>query len=120
MSLLTGPVASYFLIGLSPSLAVFSTNFLTLFLLSFIFVLVAKTASHALPTFELAQSVTGVISEECGDLATARGHVSMPTCATYSYVCYSSPIAHSAYHDGFLRAVRQGMSGQFEAFARHA
>ena len=55
ISLLTGPVASYFLVGLSPKATVFLTNYLILFLLSFIFVLVAKTASHILPSFELAQ-----------------------------------------------------------------
>jgi ABC-type multidrug transport system permease subunit len=52
---LTGPVVSYFLIGLSADVAVFSIHFLILILLSFIFVLIAKTASHTLPSFELAQ-----------------------------------------------------------------
>lgn len=36
LSLLTGPVVSYFLIGLSPSVVIFATNYLVLFLLSLV------------------------------------------------------------------------------------
>ena len=36
LSLLTGPVASYFLIGLNASAVIFATNYLVLFLLSFV------------------------------------------------------------------------------------
>jgi hypothetical protein len=75
LSLFTGPVASYFLIGLGSNSTEFFTSFLTLFVLSLLFVLIAKTTATLLPNFELAQSFTGIVMPILMDFSGLYGKV---------------------------------------------